>query len=489
MSRVLSIALGIALLASPYQVAAAEETPLPEGLVRVDGLTFRCPGCSRLDSVSCVVPKDGEETLVACDEAIEFLLRRLLEGGYDRLHPGAMELRSYLLNEGLAYHRSRAAFELLFKAKGGEREIIRHARNLYGLHSEVLEELVNEGIASEKVLEHLWSLPTRSGRQSARLRTVIANAHPSYGIEKLFDSLTVIDLSADEQDLSVMADLLRLLGSSWAAQVELASSAFSSCAVPIDAATCDLTEVESKSTIAARYFERVRTQLTLRQLSERETAPGVVLDTVARLPYQRVRTPDMLELVVAAVIQLESDTAYWQSAPETVLGMLADVGQHDDQLASLLYTLVQDEGVRKSVARAGMSGAFEVYREEASGLYARGRMRTGSSKDASFELPLMVSAIAVFSILFFYLYQRFSLVRTEASSEHPLSAEERAELRALRKYFKIAPGAKQAELTKRFRVLARRFHPDVDGGSNRAFAELGEKYNRTKLLLQRLHTK
>jgi hypothetical protein len=462
---------------------------MPDGLVRVQGLTFNCPTCSRQDDSNCIIPNKGEDTLVACDDAIEFLLKERVDGDYDFLHPSAVELRNYLLSDGLSYSRRRAGFELLFKAKDGQQELIKHAGSLYGLHNGVLEELINEGLASEEVLEHFWSMPLGSDSRSARIRTIIAHAHHSYTFEKLFNSLSTVDLLKDEQDIAAMAGLLRLLGSSWATDVELAEKVFPKCSKPIGEKSCDLAKVEQKSIVVARYFEKVKTHLTLRQISEIETAPDTVLATIAQLPYERVRTPDMLDLIVEAVVSLENDQGYWQGCSKAVFKMLADVGQHDEQLASLLHALVKDSNFSQSIALLKMEKEFEVYQTGHSELYARSRLgvSTDSVIGKQWQMFWVLLACATLSLLLFYMYRRYFDTPDAVIDEHPLSPEERAELRSLRKYFKIAPGAKNVELTKRFRVLARRLHPDVDGGSNHAFTELGEKYTRAQELLKRLH--
>jgi hypothetical protein len=473
----------------PLQHVYAERPSLAAGQVRVEGLTFNCPSCSRQDDSNCIIPQDGKERLVACDDAIEFLLKERVNGEYDLLHPSATELRNYLLNDGLSYSRRRASFELLFKSKSGQQEVIKHAGSLYGLHYDIFEELINEGLASKDMLEHLWSMPLGSDRRSARLRTIIAHAHPSYSLEKLFNSLSAVDLLKDEHDIAAMASLLRLLGSSWAMDVELAQSVFPQCGKPIQGISCDLAEIEKRSGVVARYFEKVISHLTLRQIADTETAPDTVLSTIAQLPYERVRTPDMLELIVEAVVSLENEQGYWQSCSQDIFRMLATVGEHDDQLASLLHALLAEPSFEQSIARVEMSEEFAVYKTGYSELYARSRL-AGSmkSEEKQGKIAWLLFFSASLSALLFYAYRRWFADERVVNQGHALSSEERAELRSLRKYFKIAPGAKNAELAKRFRVLARRLHPDVDGGSNHAFTELGEKYNRAQELLKRLHS-
>jgi len=84
-----------------------------------------------------------------------------------------------------------------------------------------------------------------------------------------------------------------------------------------------------------------------------------------------------------------------------------------------------------------------------------------------------------------YFKSLYSYPRPEEQS-NSLSAEERKELRELRAYFKLNPAQGLEDLQKRYRRYVLKTHPDRLRDEGEAFILLQERFERAKILLDRL---
>lgn len=452
--------------------------------VRLSGLTVLCPSCRQHDETYCEVPYQGEDVLVRCEEALDYLLPELAYDGYDGKHPSAAELRSFLIREDPAYPAAKAAIELLLQTKEGQHLLRESALVLIDRYGEIIEECIKNSRGTPELWRSLWYVGGEGNSATViRLRATIAVQHPELDIEDLYLDLSIKNTARDIRTLELLAAVLRSSGSTWVTEFQKVKEMLHYCSsVSLSEVFegCGESEISQLSRAAQSYLKRVQVQAVLSFIDQKTPLPKDRISLLARIPYKKFRTPECHSVLLGALQDLQrsgEEELREISGEEGVMEMLSVFARNDDEIAAqvrrISLTLRSKSGLEDAEA---LNQALEL-----AGVAADQQGEKVARKGSIF--PAVVGTLLVLGLAATAF--RFRRKGGECLSEAGLTSEERAELRRLRQYFDLRPNASVDDLIKCYRQKARTLHPDMGNGNPAEFGMLTENYDRARNLLAR----
>ncbi len=475
-------AIGLLLILAGIVLCLSEVLAEPR-LIRVNGLSFFCPGCVQVNETDCQVLHGGEPMRVACSEIVDYLIS---QAGLTRsMYPTHSEIVAYLIKNKIEYRRARQLFWLLMRDEKGQDEFLFNVSRFSRLYPETIEELINEGWGNPEILNALWDiLGPENNNDSMGLRAVIAVQSPDKDLSDLVDRLSVTNLVGDQLALKSVEDKLRMLGSTWAADIEDLRKLLVSCSeagFDTSSSLCSAAHIAQLDEALQIYLKRVQVQQVLARIADTSIPARERLTLLATTPYDDFRTPEMhraLHTILSEVERGKSEID-WEEVRDNEVGeMLSAFALDDPTLMNAMGRLISLDELRKKRRKADKQD------------YERAMMilpavKSGAASPGISWVPIMAILVVLCSLsAAIFAWRRFSVVEAdEPLGTQTLTPVQFSELGTLQLYFGLDERASADEVKKRYRTMARKLHPDVDGGTAEAFAELNDNYKRALELL------
>ncbi len=459
-------------LFSLFPAAASSGTP-DAAIVRIEGLSLRCPGCRMREDGYCEVDagesiKDGEP--VPCEKLLDVLLPRTLEAAYDGLHPSADELLRFALSKHGDAKRTLYVLTLLSRSEAGRKELRTHIRDLLSLYSSVIDGAAAAGTLDREFASSILNmLRHQTGESDRRMFITLAAVTGLENLEETLASITSGDVPRDVQRLSLLREAGAKTNSTHVREIDAFLLAIESCRrISAGSSAAEIAESCAAhapgSPIIQAYLERLELSRLLNILREKEGRPEVVIGALARLPEAHRYDATSRELVLAALHHVPDASPAWSVSAETK-EELDTFAEKDPAVAAELQRITADNSLA-----ASPEGTFSVTNRESS----KRRVRW----------PWMAVAIFPLSYACWRCKKPRALAVLECRSD--LNPDERSELRMLRTYFNLSPKSSKKDLVRTYHLRARELHPDRAPGSSAEFSSLAEKYKRAGELLDRL---
>ncbi len=500
-------------------------TALAQNSFTLQGLSFPCSGCSEQADGLCQIQIDGSPLVTPCDAAVELLLKAELRTTTEDELPSLSQIRDFLLRNEIGKSTAEAAIELLCKRSGGERILEVAGPEILERHSEAFVPLITDNRCGASQVETLWKAVNDTGMAlPLRLRVLLITKSPKSDPSAFLPELSVSDIRSDLEKLKTIEESLREFKPEWVSEIELLASRLRACSeiVPTRSipSACSVQELKQLPPPLARYLQRVQIQQALKVAAE-STDPLMALKIVGETNYQEFGTPDTIDAVLQTIRKLslqESEFGRVRLAIGDHLPLLLGLSKSDrgvgEELAMFFVKLArsaaEDGDVSGSIGfleksfqgsanlletRARLIGTLQSHPQvrRATGLVERiellqkrndGKLPSEPEPASNKNLYLLALLLAAIILAVVFRVSRRITVSEFKKQQELLEVEEQGELKELLRSFGLTRMESEAELSKRFRELAKKLHPDA-GGNEVEFQKLRERYSRAKKLLQK----
>lgn len=517
----------LVLVASGTRPAHADDADQ----IVLEGLTLPCGGCSIVDGEECRVSLDHGTAAARCDRAVDRLLERRLDSGYDNTAPSLAELRQYLLKKELAQEKAVLPLALLMETPAGIEAFRLEASTYVTRYPGALATLISNGKGSAEAHQIIWKLPQSEGVPlDPKLRATLLASSPSLSLETVVSELSLANVQSDVDEIRMYAQALAGTKPEWSERLAELGEYVVRCEprfrMSDGGPECGRDVIRPLPESFRRYAERVRIKATLEGISSEKPSVRERFERLVVLDFVNHSTPELFSAVSALLVEaLKSD-------PVTRAFLVEDRGKRlfrqfvprDALIARLYAELLIANAAEKW--RAGDDAATLALVEESIESYGP---ELGSRRDLLFDLRgvkdlsmhpltqsrirelteplgavqaapsgdyqqkqtfLLITAMLLggLAVGMFAKLQVEKIKRDQTDVEAALRyraelAREQTELTELLGFFGFSVKPDETELMKSFRRMAKERHPDTDGGSHEAFAELQMKYDRLHELL------
>ena len=427
--------------------------------LELNGLKIPCTGCLKRQDGFCELRREGEYTLMSCEELFKEEFARFVSGDLLASADLLKDLLSFLNRSSKLPKIKEAALRILLNNPLGERLLLEDIVQIFTKHSILIQEILAEGLASENFLLELWKQQTPA---LYKLRLIALLQHPDLDLTHFVSDLSIVE---PEKDLSRLEELLGFLSKekpSWHSSLSSIRNAVYSCLEEFRQGTfpqnCAAEDIRSrKLAVGEKYLLRLQTEMALRFVRQMKLKGSTMIDCLSSTDFEYLRTPVMHELVRKAI----ADTEIILKKPlPKLLEVLSD---KDPEMARLISRNLGEgsaQGLNKrwiaslTLLLIGFYLLVEIYKK-----HSRRMLNQGEPKRIFKQMP---------------------------------SSAEKQEMEQLFKYFDLPRNSDKQALAKRYRQMAKRVHPDtqtIDMISREqrihAFTELGSNYQRLKYLFER----
>ncbi len=453
-----ALALAISWAAAPLfssSLALADDS----GIIKVSGLSFRCPNCQVLADGLCQITAEGEPLLLKCEVVPEKLLAELSRLKIPPELPTANELWEFISDSnGSDASSIKAAILLLLATPEGRSRFLKEDYSIPGVVSEALYQLIVSGEVDRDFLREVLtqSLPRIN---DTKLKSAIFLYAPNVSASDIIGALTAVDISKDRELLLEVVELADAqvasstpASHSWLEPIRALSSVFESCLLD-SPGPCDQSALDALAEEERRAFQREMITSVIKRDKASPIAGIELLSIISQHRLQEARTPDLHGLVARALAE---------ELPRLDLALQAKaLGENDEALRVFAKN---DSRIAKALESLNDTDLNHGY-------HITPRTYLG------FGLVLVA--------LVFGLRR---LIGRNSPALSGVSPSERSELRELLQYFGLAATSEETDLSREYRLRAKELHPDmgvVDSVIGEGFTELAEKYRRARELIAR----
>ena len=430
-----------ALAEGPVVVAA-------DSAVTIDGTVLTCTSCRAIDDERCAIRESGEDVVMPCSDALLKLLVQARTSA--NVTFSVAELRRYLLGTNATLAGATAALQLLLATDQGRKAAARDMTLYYSRYAGVLTERICESPINGDVWEPLWLLAREDVVHGASVRGALLACHDEYTVSRLFSELSVVNVAADRRALEEVLAVVRGKSAVKAAEIDRALSMLTACENLEAQEGCSAASLAPLEVEVQDYLHRVQMRALIAWGNSQNPGLEQVLIKIAGTEYRRFTTPQLYALVRETLLK-DAVTQYPGTSQTAQLAyrereLLREFAQHDPELAMLLEP-------RPTI---------------------------------SWSIGVLSGGAIVGIVVGVWLFCR----RRSTKAQPTLPADQRSELRVLRRYFQLPANSSETDLKRQFRSRAQVLHPDRERSSSIAnptgqdFSELTEKYQRARKLLR-----
>lgn len=426
-SSLLVMLLFISFVCNTY----AGESSIQTNTSRIEGLNFLCESCLQIDDETCEFESLGDIQRIACNDLIERLLTgSLLKKGAVDENPSSSELGQFLIFKHRPELQARFALRLMLSRKNGRILLDSTFENFHSKYPDILEQEIRTLADENPFRSIIWN---KKQFLSASTKASIVNSSKELSSEDFFETLSVVDIDFDIEQLKEVLILDKKLNKDFTSLISEAVRFLFACK---HSNTCEY-DVSDFPELTG-YSKRVQANRIIQVLNDTpDLESEKIFDYLSTISYKTIRTPRMHEIIRDAYFRIDK-----KKIKKEHFKLVEYFSNYDSTLKQLL-NISQEKDVKQNNIQ-------------------------------NFKIPILPVAFAVFV----FLTLVFVFFRYLENKRQKLG-----ELEELRLYFGLREGDSIEKLNNSYRQKARVLHPDTAKGDARAFSEMSERYQQAKKLM------
>ncbi len=500
-------------------------TAQAQELFEAGGLTFACDSCSKTEDGSCKLEKDGQTVTLPCEKLSELLLLQAVQGGYDGVHPSHTELRQLLLSSDVTDEQAKYALKLLTKTEPGRATLRYIAPHILDRHAKHLPNLIMSSSEAGDVWDAFWKLPQTHGMPlTDGVRAAMIVRSNKLSIPQLLESIEESPLEEHESKLAFYEKFLRENGHPASERIAEIRSIREACMgfntsakVPEE---CDKKAIVNLDPAYQVYFSKLQLQLMENYLQRTKLRGAELLEAVSQTNYETFRSKEIAQMLfdeIQAINDKLGDKNRVRFITKDVQPMLDAYARDNTELAfevARLYVSASHESFNAGKLNNGFnymrrsfvifpqvlpervsllsalqkSGAFDANPALKEQLTSVTDLSVSVQLDRTDYKPILYAVAGVLVVLFVAILLFVFITNRAArpANDGVLTEEERIELGEILGEFGFLEKPDKTQLATFFRERAKELHPDTGEHPDAdAFAELTERYERVKVLIEK----